>query len=482
MIYLPAKIAEGFISIFTLSYLTGLYTTAVYGRLSSINVTIGFINIIVFSWIANAASRYSSDYLLDEDGRKKERFFSSLGVAWLFLTVLSLAVSIGAALAFSDPVLFVAGFALVGFSSFQIVSAVLVQTGKRLFYIVLSICDSAAKLAVSVLMGSSGVLGRTTPLEALIAYALSDVICVIVGAAAAGVFGRFRFRFISREAVSNFFGYGFPLIGVGFSIALLNQAYRYIIAFFSGYETFAIFSANSTIAASVFNMLMIGIMRGVYPSILKSHRERGAAGASETMGAGARLYLLVALPCAMGLTALAPSISRLILDPEKYASGIPIIGFTAFGMLFLGLTEYSNKAWELGRDTKPILFNSLISAAVNIVLNLILIPLFGFLAAGASMLVSYLLYFILSFVRGRKHIRLLLPRKMLFSLVLSSALCGAAAYLCTFAPFGSLVDILLGVLAGAAVYALALALSGEIKDELSALRSLIHKIFRRPRA
>ena len=90
-----------------------------------------------------------------------------------------------------------------------------------------------------------------------------------------------------------------------------------------------------------------------------------------------RLYLLIAVPAVAGLTAVALPLSR-FLFPAKYAAGAPVIAYTALAMLFMGLTEYANKAYELEQSTVHVLQNSAIAAVIKVVSSVILLKTLGF--------------------------------------------------------------------------------------------------------
>ena len=80
--------------------------------------------------------------------------------------------------------------------------------------------------------------------------------------------------------------------------------------------------------------------------------------------------------------------------------------WVAFGMMFLGLTEYSIKPWELTANTKAIFKRSLIGGAVNVGLNLILIKLLGsYYIASVTTFIGFFVYFLLARYGTRSQLR-----------------------------------------------------------------------------
>jgi O-antigen/teichoic acid export membrane protein len=146
----------------------------------------------------------------------------------------------------------------------------------------------------------------------------------------------------------------------------------------------------------------------------------------------------------------------------------------AAAMFFMGLTEYSNKAWELEKNTVPILQNSIASALVKIISSAALLPLFGTIGAAYGTLSAFLFYFIVSSLRAKRLFLFSVGIRRAFNIFASALLCGVSARLAS-RFIGGIPGLAAAVAAGAAVYFIALAVSGEIKEELYALRKMLLK-------
>lgn len=472
LLYLPAKIVEGLISVFTLHYLSSIFSTSVNGQFVYVTTAMNFVYIVLFAWLANSASRYVGDYLLSADRNKQKAFYTSLALPYAGISAVTALVYLLISGINHSIIPFLSFFMLFGNASFQIFSIILVQTERRLAYVLISLFDAAGKLLIFVALGHSGIFSVKTPAIAIIAYAVTDIIAFLVAAIVSGFFTRLSFRAFSRELSKVFLIYGFPLIGVSFSVALLNLFYRFLLST----ENLAIFQYNANISTSIFAMITISMMRSVYPSILKAYREKGPEEAQHNVTFGVRNFLLISIPAFAGLTAVSSDLSHIILNGTAYTAGIPVIGFAALAMLFSGLTEYANKGWELNGNTKPILVNCLISAVFNIVANLITIPLFGFLSAAVNLLLSYILYFLLSYIRSRNVLRLVLPLRNLVNILLAGLLCGLAAFGVSHLLSARALRLGLSVIAGAIAYGSVLWITGEIRSEMGILRSLLHRL------
>ena len=183
---------------------------------------------------------------------------------------------------------------------------------------------------------------------------------------------------------------------------------------------------------------------------------------------GVRLYLLIAVPAVAGLTAVALPLSR-FLFPAKYAAGAPVIAYTALAMLFMGLTEYANKAYELEQSTVHVLQNSAIAAVIKVVSSVILLKTLGFTGGALGSVVAFASYFIITCVRVRSRFLFRVAPISLVRIIVSALLCGAAAFACTLLPVGNLIRLGAAVVVGAGVYAVCIIVSGEGREEVQAV-------------
>ena len=221
-------------------------------------------------------------------------------------------------------------------------------------------------------------------------------------------------------------------------------------------------------------MISVGIMRGVYPAVLRAWRDGGKAAAKPLLDQGVRLYLLIAVPAVAGLTAVSLPMSR-FLFAKGYEAGAPVIAYTALAMLFMGLTEYANKAYELEQATVHVLQNSAIAACIKVVSSIVLLKALGFTGGALGSIVAFASYFFITCVRVRSRFLFRVPTLSVVRIIVSAALCGAAAYGCTLLPLGNLLRLALACVVGAAVYAVCIIASGEGREEVQAVLRRIRK-------
>jgi len=80
-----------------------------------------------------------------------------------------------------------------------------------------------------------------------------------------------------------------------------------------------------------------------------------------------------------------------ILSTGAYTEGWPVIGYVAVGVLFCGYAQIVSRLFFFRKQTLTPLFIYGSAAGANILLNVLLIPRFGYMAAAWSTVASYVL-------------------------------------------------------------------------------------------
>ena len=464
MLFLPAKVIEGLLVIVCSSLYTHLFSKGAVGTFGIVNTTVQFCYLIVAGWMANAATRYVGEEYQKDRG---SALFSTVSTIYLLICAAAAAVAACAAVVTHDPVWLGGACMFFSYTIFQILNSALIQLGRMKASISLSLTSAVLKLAVAYAL----VFGMNNPSSAFPAIAANTAADGIAGLGAVialSIPTVARLRWFSRPLLRKFFAYGVPLMGVSIAVALLNMIDRYLVTGFFGRDVFAIYNQNNSIASGIFTMISVGIMRGVYPNVLRAWREGGRTAAKPLLDQGVRLYLLVAAPAVAGLAAVSLPISR-FLFAEGYDAGAPVIAYTALAMLFMGLTEYANKAYELEQSTIHVLQNSAIAAVIKVICSVVLLQAVGFTGGAMGSVVAFASYFIITCVRVRRRFLFRIAPASLARILISALLCGAAAFGCTLLPVGNLVRLVLAVVAGVVVYAVCIVASGEGRAEMQAV-------------
>ncbi len=421
--YLPIKILEGIIGIITLKVYTSLFMREVYGVYTIISPSISIAFIISLGWIVQSVVRFSNTY--EKDKKMKSSFFSTLFFTWLLIVVLLLIGFIAAhsiwPSVLGNPSInfkFLIGFVFLSFSVNQIMLAFLLYSNQRLLNSILILLAATLKLGLTYLM--TRFLGNSI-IAIFISQSVIDMCVGLVAVMLSKNRPKIRLKDYSLSMLKKLFLFGYPLVGMGLTFAILNMSDRYIIEYFYDEKDVGLYVSNYSVSSAAFTTLMMGLSRGIYPKMLDALNKKDHQGVEKVLTSGGKYYILLGLPAALGLTLLSKPLASIALGKD-YFEGYPVIGIVAFAMFFFGLSEYANKGWELTANTFPIFINGCIAAVSNIVLNIIFIPIMGYIFAAYSTLLSFMIYYVVSWMRENKAIKFRLPKKNIMNILISSAI------------------------------------------------------------
>ena len=118
-----------------------------------------------------------------------------------------------------------------------------------------------------------------------------------------------------------------------------------------------------------------------------------------------------------------------ILVNSKFNSAYYQIPILIIATFFNILTSFLRSIYIAKKLTKKKKKTSMISALINIIINISLIHFIGLYAASISTLVSYFIMFIYRLIDSKKYVKMQLNQKLLFSLMLMCVITIVAYYI-----------------------------------------------------
>lgn len=475
LLYIPAKVMEGAIGILTLSMYSLYFVPEAFGKYTMINITVTISSLFLTGWLIQSLFRYVNSF---NTALKLRLFYSTAFRIWAIISAVVMAGGITSSLVASTEsgnesgmFVFLGTIMFVAYSTVQIFFSLLGAIRRIKLNLILSILSASGKLILTTVLVKLHGAGVES---IIISSIIIDSAVVLIIAVKLRLLSFIRPHMFSSRIFKKFLNYGFPLMGVSLTMSILALSDRYFIGYFSGTGSVGIYSANYAIASSVFTMILVGVMRGVYPMILKTWRSSNRAQTEELLSLAVRYYLLVSVPALVGLSVLSRAISWNFLD-HTYLEGSYVIIWVSAGMFFLGLTEYSNKAWELTSNTRYVLRNSLISGLANVIANIIFIPLYGYYAAAVTTALSYLLYLALSLYGSRRILKWHLPPATYLRIFGSASVMGTVLLIIVLYGMPSRLMLFMLVLLGGVIYGASLYLTGEISAEAKQVSNIIKR-------
>ena len=288
-----------------------------------------------------------------------------------------------------------------------------------------------------------------------------------------------RRKRISLPLTSEMAKYGFPLVIGNLGAWILRLSDRYILEFFRGSKEVGIYAASYGISEKTIMVLVTLFMLASGPISMNIWEKEGTKKSQEFVSRLTRYYLIICLPVMVGLSVLAKPLIGILTSPEYY-EGYRIIPLVTLGAFFRGLQRSFQAGPLFYKRTDFIMFSIIASGLLNLGLNFLLIPQYGYMAAAITTFISYVFLLILMIGVSRYLFIWEFPFKSLAKVVCASAIMGIVVYhIGSSLTSSTLLNLILGIVVGVVVYSLMLFLLREFKSsEIQALLDLKTKIWR----
>jgi O-antigen/teichoic acid export membrane protein len=206
---------------------------------------------------------------------------------------------------------------------------------------------------------------------------------------------------------------------------------RYLVTYFLGLNSVGIYSAACSLG-SIIQLFVNPLQLILFPELSKLFDENKMDEVRVYMSYSLRYFLLISIPAVFGLSALAKPLLG-IFTTEDFLSGWFVIPVIACSGLLAGIVQIFVNTLLIVKKTKVPTYINSAAAVLNILFNLILIPLVGIIGAAISTLLSYLFMAILCMHMSLKYFK----HDIYFHDITKSILSSAVMYL-----FVSRFDIL----------------------------------------
>lgn len=194
--------------------------------------------------------------------------------------------------------------------------------------------------------------------------------------------------------------YSLPWIGFYVCGWILALSDRYLINWFLGAALTGTYIAAYQVGSALFQLLGGAFGPLVQPIIFQKAGESNKSGA-EGISAGVRVFAWVSLPVLGVFIIMRVWLMRWLVDSD-YWGGNEAVLWVGLGVYFWVLGNLGMDAFLVAKRSGTILKINAASAAVNIMLNLILIPRLGIVGAGVSTCIAFAFYMVNMIGWGRR--------------------------------------------------------------------------------
>jgi len=263
---------------------------------------------------------------------------------------------------------------------------------------------------------------------------------------------RIKLRF-SRLLLKEMVWYSFPILVVGLA-GMVNQNIDKILIpklipdDQGPWEQLGIYGANYKLAV-LMNMFIQAFRYAFEPfffsQVKSDNNKRGYA-------LILKYFVIFGLLIFLGISLFLDLFKTLHILDESYFSGLKVVPIVLMANLFLGIYYTLSLWYKLTDKTRYGAYFALIGAVISLTINIIFIPVFGYMASAWAVLICFVIMSVMSYLIGQKHFRVDYPIKRI-GLYFLLALClyalsviipisnSVLSYLLNFVLFGIFVSV-----------------------------------------
>ena len=358
---------------------TSVLSTEEYATSDLLTTTINLLYPFATLMISTAVMRFCLDKLKDT------RQLLSIGI-WIELIGITL-VAVGSIFFFNSGEL--KGFRyyfLLGFSGYSLYTLLMEYAKgceKVVMYSIAGVCNTIVLISCNILFLLKLGLGIKGYLMAMVAAYWITIIVLFIGCKAWK--DLLWPNKIECGYVKDMLQYSVPLVPNSISWWVSNSSDRYIMNIFRGLSELGIYSVSYKIPSIMSTVSGIMISAWEMSACDDFGSEKSNRFFSQIYDLWVHTYLIVCTGLIFGVKILA-----LILFQKEFYSAWRFVPILLFASVFNGLSSFLGTVFTAAKKTKAVFVTTMVGAGVNIVLNFVLIPLWGGYGAAIATAVGYL--------------------------------------------------------------------------------------------
>lgn len=362
------------------------FGTEEFGNLGIVQVTFSYFGMLLFSWISSILWRYYQKYKLDN---RRELLFGNL-LIFFGVSLVLLSAGSGAWFALETRPL-VRDLILVSFGHLifsQLVMGYLVATrleARAKLYMIFQSVRALLSFLVSLYL----VFVLDKSITALITGLLViDGLSMLLLALWNPIGLRIRFSISSKDS-KELFSYGMAGLVMNFSILSLNMSDRYVILASEGLSSVGIYDQVYKISQLSVMALVTVFFNTVNPGLFRE-LERDLNASIRSMSRYFLIFIGLGLPLVVYLSLFSKEISDLLLG-AAFRGAYSIMPFVFFAAFFQGISNFWELRMKFSNRMRLLSMTFLAGALFNLLMNVWLVPLYGYHWAAISTLITYIL-------------------------------------------------------------------------------------------
>ena len=368
---------------------TRIFSPEDYGYYTLAFITFNYLSLVFFSWLSGCVWRYYNQF-------KKEKKLNTLitGIVQLFVLssiILGLLTIIWYGMIHNELFHKLVLLSFFYYLTNELIVLLFINVkleGKAKLYNLLISFKSSLAFLLLLLMTFKLNYG----IEAFLSSTIIMNGLLIIG----------YIIWLGKKSFLNFFQIDIPVLkllinygGVGIilnlSLLILVNSDRYFIQWFDKIEHVGIYNQIYNLGQISVSALINVFMAAINPSLLHEY-ENNLEGSNSITNYYIRIFIYMFLPLTIYFSLFSKQLSTVLLG-EKFRVGYPMIPYIMVSSFLYGLVLFNEIKLKFANSFRRIIILFLVSGLINIVLNLLLIPEFGYQVAAVTTLIAYFILF-----------------------------------------------------------------------------------------
>lgn len=385
---------------------TGILSPAEYSAADLISQTANLLMPLACIGITDGVFRFAMDKEIDK-GRVLSSGLAVLLVAGLAFAIISPAISLIDY--FSGYAWLIAAYVLA--ANVHSVCAQYVRAcDKTGLFALQGIINTALVIILNILFlvfFKMGVLGY------VLSVVVADVLVTVFLFFAGKLYKEIRFSLVSKDLVKDLLKYSAPMIPATIFWWITSVSDRYMVTYFVGETVNGLYSAAYKIPTALTLVSSVFLEAWQYSAVSDTDAANSSVSKESASFFTSVFSHYQSLIYVAGSAMIALSqILIIILCADSYFDAWRYVPVLTLASVFSGFTSFLGSVYLVKKKSMLTFLTSMSGAAINIVLNLILIPKIGAQGAAIATVVSYLAVFVIRAVNTKKYVpfSLSLPR------------------------------------------------------------------------
>ena len=188
--------------------------------------------------------------------------------------------------------------------------------------------------------------------------------------------------------MKEYLSFSLPTVPGYISAWLVASSDIYVIAYFLGASSVGIYSAGYRLGA-ILSLFAIALAVVLAPALSKLYDEDHIDEVKTQLSFSLKYFLVLAIPFVFGASILSKQVLMIFSTPQIASEGYFVVPFVALSTLFFGVGIVMAQSLRLVKKTRILAWIWIVAGLTNLLLNILLVPHIGIIAAAITTLTAY---------------------------------------------------------------------------------------------